>query len=580
MSAAVVTVWLASLCACGPAIAGGSAGAQPPSGPTLSIGVTSPVNSLNPVTIVNAEEANFAHFVWAGLLGVSSSGSLFPMLARAVPTVSNGLIAKSGRAITFRLRPHLRWSDGVLITANDVVFGWKLAVQLWADLCPATCGSISSVTAGAPTIVTFHLRRPFSPLLFGLPPVLPRHQLWKGSWPATFRHAFDAGDNFLGPGFAVDGPYRVQSSTTTTVTFERNPSWHIFTRPVFDTVKVTYYPLDVELLSAVETGKIDVAQGFQEFDFNRGIIPNTPPTGLRLELFPVAGIEHLEPNLLPYLSDARVRQALSLVIARNLLLQQSLGVTPAQSSRLVAYGPEMPGRFDGIAVRGAWDPVRRRFVRDVTQRSIQDANALLDSAGWRRRSDGWRWRPGCHGDASTCRDLLLLVPKGDFNRIREAESVAHDWKAIGIKTLLDKNTWALGNILAPYAQNGPCAHGWFKLCLLADVPGIDPQTDFQLEFSSRHIARLNLPRASITDINYPGIRDPEIDSVFLRDAATYDLGVRARLLRGWQVRVAKRAYWIPLFQHPLIVMLRSGAVKLNPSPLGAEWNPWALRPAR
>ena len=68
----------------------------PLTAPSLSIGVVTPVATLNPVTMGTSEEANFANFVWAGLLGVNGSGLPFPMLAEQVPTYGNGLISTDG----------------------------------------------------------------------------------------------------------------------------------------------------------------------------------------------------------------------------------------------------------------------------------------------------------------------------------------------------------------------------------------------------------------------------------------------------------------------------------------------------
>ena len=103
----------------------------PTTGTSLNVGIAEPVNSLNPVTMVDGEENNFGHFVWAGLLGVNGSGGLFSMLATKVPSPSNGLISPSGRDITFTLRPDLKWSDGRPITTRDVIFGWHIAMKVW-----------------------------------------------------------------------------------------------------------------------------------------------------------------------------------------------------------------------------------------------------------------------------------------------------------------------------------------------------------------------------------------------------------------------------------------------------------------
>lgn len=549
---------------------------SPPAGDQLSIGIAQPLDSLNPVTIVNNEEANFSHFIWAGLLGINARGTLFPMLAESVPSTKNGLISQGGREITFKLRPNLRWSDGAPITGADVRFGWQVAVKPWATLCPATCSEITSVATGKGRSVTFDLSYPYSPLMFGLPPVLPRHQIWRGSWQATFRYLYQAGTDYLSPAFAVDGPYLVRSASASLVTFEPNPHWNLFGRPAFRRVTVQTFATDKDLMSAQQRGAVQMSQGYNDVDFARKVIVPARLGSMRMRLLPLQGVEHLEPNLLGrYLNDVRVRQALSLAIDRARLTAYSLQMPIGLAKNLVAYTPESPGRFDGLSVDGVWDPIQHRFVPGPRP---DDARRLLAEAGWILHTNGLRYRRGCPPSVSGCQlDLLLLAPKENPVRLREAQTLATEWRGVGVNTNIDDVHWSLGNLLASFDQRGPCAHGSDDLCLFAQSPGIDPQTDFQLEFTSNHIARKTL-YPSQADINYPGVRDPRLDRIFARAPRTYDLEARARLYRRWQIEVAKNVYWIPLYRQPLIIILRRTIRNLKPSPVAVEWNPWALAP--
>ena len=562
--------------------------------PILSIGIVTPVATLNPVTMGTSEETNFAHFVWAGLIGVDAAGRPFPMLARAVPSYANGLISPHGLAVTFQLRSGLRWSDGKPLTAEDVKFGFELARKSWADVCPATCWAIRGVTVDLPSRVTFRLSQPFGPLLFDLPPVVPRHFIWRGSWSSTRAFLFSPAATWFGTRFPVDGPYRVSASTGSALTLIRNPFWAILSRPAYASVRVSQFVSDSDLLNAVQSGTVDLAQGFDIADIAKGVIDPHHLGSLRLRFFPTGGLEHLEPNLLKGpLHDVRVRQALNLIIDRAALIQASLancsprnsaqgGCIPlAAAKRLVAYGPEVSGRFDGQAVPGAWDPIKHRFV---TKPQWSDANKLLAEAGWKLQG-GLRYKASCRVLARCQLSLHVLVPKTYVDRIAEAQYLQTPWGRrgstakhpyLGVRTRLNFTQWSVGNLIAPYKQNGPCAQGHFDLCLFAQLPGYDPQTDFQLEFTSSHIAE---KYKGITDLNFPGIDDREIDHIFAVAARTFDLAKRRQLYREWQLRVAKRAYWIPLYQQPLVVLQRKPVSGFQPSSWGAEWNPWDLAPA-
>jgi peptide/nickel transport system substrate-binding protein len=549
------------------AVVGCTASAQPPpKRDVLTIGIASPIYTLNPVTMTLDEEENFARFIWAGLLGVDAHGHLFPILAQTVPSKANGLISADGRSITFILRSGLHWSDGTPLTATDVRFGWQLAIQPHALLCPATCWVIRDVHVQSPTRVIFQLSQPFSPLLFDLPPVLPHHALWRGTWAATFAHLYQPKDNFLGPHFAVDGPYQVRSATKTTITFVRNPFWTVLTRPAYARVVVHIYKSVDALLDAAHRGVVDLSQDYGLTDFIR---LDLNAQGLHVIAQPVGIIEHLEPNLLSGpLQDVRVRQALSLAIDRQQLLEQAFALSPTQARRIVAYGPEVHHRFDPIAVHGAWDPLRHRFVAGP---ELADAGRLLDLAGWHVGKNGFRYRNGRE------LDLQLYTPYQDGARLLEVNQLSQMWQRIGVA--VTPVYWPVSGMIANYAEGGPCSRGWDDLCLFAQFAQYDPQTDFALEFTSNHIARIKAHPTRL-DINYPGIQDPLIDHVFAQAGQIYNLSARAALYRIWQLRVVQNADWIVLYERPAILLSRTLIHGLKPTQWGVEWDPWALAPAR
>src|SRR5438067_802100 len=90
---------------------------------------------------------------------------------------------------TFHLRPHLVWSDGVALDANDVNYTWKL----WTDAnfhASSTYGlSLIASTEVSPDnlSITFHLKQPFAPFISlwtdGLAAPLPAHHF--SSMPAN-----------------------------------------------------------------------------------------------------------------------------------------------------------------------------------------------------------------------------------------------------------------------------------------------------------------------------------------------------------------------------------------------------------
>ncbi len=58
-----------------------------------------------------------------------AQGVVHPGAAREIPSVQNGGISADATTWTFRLRPHLVWSDGAPYDARDVDYTW----QLWLN---------------------------------------------------------------------------------------------------------------------------------------------------------------------------------------------------------------------------------------------------------------------------------------------------------------------------------------------------------------------------------------------------------------------------------------------------------------
>jgi ABC-type transport system substrate-binding protein len=616
-------VWLVQAVVIGSLALASNACARPgaatviPAGGTehvLTIGYVGSMQSLNPLDLLSTEQQNIGNFVWQGLLGEDDLGSPIPVLANAIPTVANGLIGAGGRSLTFQLRRNLRWSDGTPITGQDVRFGWHVAINRLADLCPQTCWDIRDVVVQNHRRVTFELRQPFSPLLFKMPPILPKHFLWAGSLTATVKQMYNPRTSFLTGQFPVDGPFEAVGldSGHDTLTLRRNPYWTILARPGYSEVDFEGFDNNQDLLRAqLSDPDMQISQNYSMTGAGRGLTPLAD--GLTPVIVPDEGIEHLEPNIpgrcqqysgsrvgLPLpscevhrgtavlpgvitrpLENMKVRQALSLAIDRLSLVRQITGFGPSRAAQLEGFTPEMPGRFDRIAVRGVWDPIQQRWVMTP---EVADADRLLSEAGWNYRSptDPYRYRNAtCVASAPGCQlQLLLLADKDDGLRATEAAALTDAWERIGVHLVVDQNHFATGNLIGPYGENGQCSRGYDDFCLFAELPGSDPITDFDLGFSSTHSARYVVHHGGTpnrADVNFTGEDDTRLDSIFREATRSYDLGADRSLLDRWQNVTARENYWIPLYQRPYIALVRGDVDGFAPSSRSAEWDPWALR---
>ncbi|MEO9264383.1 MAG: ABC transporter substrate-binding protein, partial [Candidatus Baltobacteraceae bacterium] len=77
--------------------------------------------SLNPALENGASSTELGMLSFQYLVKWNDRGELIGDAATALPTLQNGGISKNGLSITYHLRPGLRFSDGVPLTARDCV---------------------------------------------------------------------------------------------------------------------------------------------------------------------------------------------------------------------------------------------------------------------------------------------------------------------------------------------------------------------------------------------------------------------------------------------------------------------------
>jgi peptide/nickel transport system substrate-binding protein len=198
--------------------------ASPPPVPTVRFDVASDPANLNPLfahaDAGNVEES-LAHLAFEPFFDVDARGRLVPELLREIPSVANGGLSADGRTLVYHLRPGVRWSDGVPVTAKDVLFTLR-AILDPADPVASHEGYdlIDRADAPDPLTVRFHLREAWAPAVstfftYGTSPqyVLPEHVL--ASQRPLARAAVNAAPGFSTLRIRGTGAARRTSSAST-----------------------------------------------------------------------------------------------------------------------------------------------------------------------------------------------------------------------------------------------------------------------------------------------------------------------------------------------------------------------------
>ena len=343
---------------------------------TLHFDLSADPASLNPL-FARSDAGNgdqqLAHLAFEPFYDLDARGRPVPELLARIPTVRNGGISADGRTIVYRLRPGVRWSDGVKVTSGDVLF------TLRAILDPANpvrsregYELIDRAEALGPLTVRFHLKRAWAPAVatfftYGTSPqyVLPAHVLEK---QRPLERAQFSGAPTIG-----DGPYTFERwNRGDRLVYRANPRyWR--GKPKIDELSVDIVPDPNSNLTLLRAGAIDFNLVAPVQIASLGDKPRIAfarvPTAI------VAGLAFNTKH--PPLDDARVRRALAASLDRAAISAKiTFGNYPvADSDR-----PRFSWAYDASVKEPHYDPAF--------------ADRLFDAAGWRRGPDGRRQKNG------------------------------------------------------------------------------------------------------------------------------------------------------------------------------------------
>ncbi len=345
------------------------------------------VSILNAYLSGGTKDIIAASMVTEPLAGFNDKGDIYPILVTEIPTVENGGIAADFKSVTWKLIPGLLWSDGTPVTADDVVFTAQYCMDPAGGCAQASkFASVATVEAVDPQTVKVTFKdaqpNPFTAFVANQSPILQKAQfaacLGAAAPTCTAQNTMPIGT----------GPFRVTGFTVNdTVTMEANPNYRDPAKPAFATAVIKGGGDAMgSARSVMETGEFDYA-------WNTQIPPDAQAamTAAGKGAFVVAFgtlVERIEMNLTdpsadlaegerstikhphPFLSDMKVRQALSMAIDRQTLVDVGYGAGGKPTCNLV--------------------PAPANYASDNTgcvAQNMEGAKALLDEAGW-KDSDG------------------------------------------------------------------------------------------------------------------------------------------------------------------------------------------------
>lgn len=449
--------------------------------------VQADVQTLDPHALLHLPSNALLMQVYEGLVRYDTRYQVEPALARRWHWVGP-------LQLRFELRPDVRFHDGSVLTADDVVFSIERLRQPGAQLKVQLDGVRSVIKRDAQTVDLF-LERPQPLLLRNLVDVKIMSQRWTQAQPEGEVRLRAMGT----------GPYRLRHwLPDKELLLEAHEAWwDRASLPPHPVRRVRLLPLrsDATRTAALTAGDVDLVTDLPPQDVQR--LRQNP--ALRVQVGPELRTLYVAFQLGRHehpLADRRVREALSLAVDRAALRDRLLFGLARPAALLVA--PGIHGHDPALD-----QPEPQRLDR---------ARQRLAEAGWPR---GFEFEFYCPNnryarDEAVCQALVQM------------------WAQVGVTAHLVSQPMAQ-HMRAIQAGGVPAyLYGW-------TAPNLDAQ------FTLQALAHTPNPDRSLGSFNHQRLSDPALDRLIDQLAVESDPARRQALAGQALGRLQQEVWLMPLY---------------------------------
>jgi peptide/nickel transport system substrate-binding protein len=521
------------------------------SGGTLIVGTPQEPATLNPLLSTSSIEDAISSFVVEGLVEIDADGNYAPVLAEALPTVSD-----DGLLVTYTLREGVRFANGDALTCADVQFTYEAITSELSQASTSGYSKIESLECPDERTVEVTFAEVYAPYLRLFSYILPQS--------AGELDALDSWEFNRSP--LGTGPWVVQEwNSGDSIVFERNPNFRFEGQPYLDSVILKIVPSREVGLQLLGTGEIGALWDLTEADFPQlqeleaqGVSYAAAVTGENEYLLlnfadpTVDAPADASANPHPILNDLRVRQAIEQAIDKQLIVDTLLYGNVRVGTTVLPTGP-----FACEVAPSSYDPAA--------------AAALLDEAGWVPGADGIREKDG--------QRLSLKIQTTAGNKLREdtQQVLVEMLKQIGIEMAIENLPSDV--LFAGWDSNGLRKRGNFDVLLYTTGPSIDPDSHL---FGNYH--SLSIPTADNEGAgsNFSRYNNADVDAAIDEAATTTDLDARKDAYCKAAEQIAQDLPRIPLYERLLITGYRTEVQNFRVSPGPADFTTgsasWWIKP--
>ena len=394
----------------------------PTEGGTLTEGIVGSPRFVNPILTYSPTDNDLVSIIYSGLMRKNTDGTLSPDLAEKYD------ISKDGLTYTFTLKDKIFFQDGKPLTASDIIFTInKIKDPIVKSPKKVNWDGVSIEKINEKTI-RFTLKQPYASFLENTTiGILPEH-LW-ASGTNTPIEINELNTNPVG-----SGPYQLKKTgreSSGLISSYELSAFNKFIKglPYIKTITFNFYPNEDELISALESGKVQQASSITPE--NAEVLKNKNYKIESSVLPRVFGL-FFNQNQNQIFTDKNVVKAMNLAIDKDRIIREVL-----KGYGVVIDDPIPPNM---IAYQKLGEEDNR-----TREESLIEAKNVLEKDGWKIGASGYLEKTTTVKKKKSTTELSFSISTGNTPELaKTAELIKENLTAIGVK--VNVKTFETGNL--------------------------------------------------------------------------------------------------------------------------------------
>ena len=374
----------------------------PTSGGSYTEGLKGQPLYINPALAFQEPDTSLTRLIFSGLYKFNTKGELVADLAEGMPEIS-----QDQKQYTINLKRNVKWHNGRILSADDVVFTINLIKDPAYKSPQRALWQATSIEKISDYQVRFNLKDVSGPFLYNLTlPILPQN-LWSKIDASSF-HLSENNLNAIGTGpYVVRSVEKQKNGKVKSISFEPFASYYA-TKPKIRELVIKFYDSEDDLANALRAGEI---HGFGYTPLGSDQNLGSGQDGSNRMTFSIPQYEMAFFNLNnKTLADQNIRTALAKSVDRNKIISEffgsmaSLPQTPTLKSQ--------PGSAQ-IITQPDYNPEEAKKLLQSNGWSNENGSPLLSKKGYKNE---------------------LTLATNDFSiNVKTAQYLATQWQTLGFK---------------------------------------------------------------------------------------------------------------------------------------------------